>query len=215
MRKLNAMLTPLVARMKATMKGLMALLLFIASGGMVLAADNAAIQDEPLPPEVKKLIGMKLQPKVVGRVPAHIPGFYEVTGALLGQDERHENELAYGEGVVANKWAVFIVERFLADKSVEILDAQMLPENLIEWRIDEGNRKYLEGRYRFSVNCHTEEKASHHIFGLVKTEKGKSDCAHFSKQVKLAWRVDRQSGRITPTSSKGMRCEYITMSACY
>ncbi|MDD5472266.1 MAG: hypothetical protein PHP05_10170, partial [Sideroxydans sp.] len=141
--------------------------------------------------------------------------FYEVTGALLGQDERQENELAYGEGVVANKWDVFIVERFSADKSVEILDAQMLPANLIEWRLDDGNRKYLEGRYRFSVNCYAEEKASHLIFGLVKPVKGKSDCAHFSKRVKLAWQVDRQSGRITPIPAKGVKCEYITMSACY
>lgn len=200
--------------MRKTMRGLIIAVLAVV-GDIALQAGNARATDEAMPPEVKKLIGMKLPPKVAGRVPALIPDFYEVTGALVGQDEHQENEIAYSEGVVGNKWKVFIVERISTDKSVEILDAQILPENLIEWRLDDGNRKYLEGRYRFSVNCHTKEKSSQIIFGLVKPEKGKSDCAHFSRRVKLAWQIDRQSGRITLMPTKDMKCEYITMSACY
>lgn len=157
---------------------------------MVLVAGNAQGADEVMPPEVKAIIGMKLSPKVVGRKQAEIPGFHRITGALIGQDELQGNMLAYDEGVVGDKWPVFIVVRIASDQSAEILDAQMLPANLIEWRLVDGNRKYLEGRYRFSVNCKIEEEDKRLIMGLVKPEKGKSDCAHFSRRVKQAWQVD-------------------------
>lgn len=200
--------------MKTTMRSLICVVLAVA-GGLAMLAGNARGAEVAMPPEVKALIGMKLPPKIVGRTPADIPGFYQMSGALIWTEEKQGNALTYDEGVVGDKWPVFIVGRISSDKSAEILDAQMLPANLIEWRLDNGNRKYLEGRYRFSVNCKIKEKDTRIILGLVKPEKGKSDCAHFSSRVKLAWQVDRQSGRITPMPTKGMKCEYITMSACY
>jgi hypothetical protein len=179
-----------------------------------LLASNAQCADEPLPPEVKALIGMKLPPKVVGKKQALIPDFKEVGGALVDTDEKQGSSLAYSEGVVGNKWPVFIVERIASDRSAEILDAKMLPENLIEWRHDDGNIKFLKGRHTFSEDCHTEEQGTQLIFGLVKPEKGKSDCAHYSGRVKRAWQVDRQSGQITPIPTKGIKCEY-GISSCY
>ncbi len=188
--------------------------LFAGLCGMLLACNSQGSEDV-MPPEVQKLIGMKILPKVVGRKQADIPNFHPISGALIDEDVKQGSALTYSEGVVDNKWPVFIVEMIASDMSAEILDAKMLPANLIEWQMENGNKKYLDGRYKFSGHCQTKEESSQIIFGLVKPEKGKSDCAHFSRRVKLAWLIDRQSGQITPLPSKDVMCEYITMSECY
>lgn len=182
---------------------------------MVLLAGNAQGADDVLPPEVRALVGMKVPPKIVGKEPSPIPDFYYLGGALVDEDVKQDSSLAYSEGVVAGKWPVFIVRRIASDRSAEILDARVLPDNLIGWRFNGKDIEYLKGRYTFSEHCQIEEKDLQLIFGLVKPEKGKSDCAHFSRRVKLAWQIDRQSGRITSIPTKGVKCEYITMSACY
>jgi hypothetical protein len=49
-------------------------------------------------------------------------------------DEMPRAELVFEEGMVSEKWPVFIVSASHADRTIEILDARLLPKKLINWR---------------------------------------------------------------------------------
>lgn len=212
------------------------LLTFILAGWLSIQALSAQSVEEVLPPDVRALVGMKLapvrveekdikrapwakplSPDYVQMAPARIPNFISMGssgGGGLG--------LGFEEGVVAGKWPVFIVERIGADMSREILDALMLPKDLIDWHFADGNSGnisdhfiFIKGRFSLSERCRSSEEDERIIVGLIKQEKGKETCSHFSKQVKLAWMIDRQSGKITPMPTQGLQCFYLTMDDCF
>lgn len=193
--------------MKTMMKGLIAVLLLIASGAVVLAGD-APIQDEPLPPEVKKLIGMKIPPKIIGKSGAPIPKFLSFGGGMLNRqigDAASWAELIYEEGTVEEKWAAFIVYASHADKSRVILDARLLPRELINWRFENGKIKWLENEEKliFSIFCHHGGGNDRIIFGL---EDPKYERDGYSTRIERAWEVDPQTGRIKSIPTQGIIC---------
>lgn len=219
MRKLIAMLLP-------------PLILALILGVMTLQALGG---DNTPPHEVQTLIGMKLPPvRVEGKDikrtpeakplppdyvrigPARIPGFIYAEGALFYFYDKDypKDALGYSEGFAEGKWPVFTIERIYEDKSTEILDAQMLPAELIQWQYVDKQIKYLKGRFRLSDKCQTGNEDNRIIFGLVKPERGKSDCGHFSKRVKMAWLIDPQTGRIKPVPTHGLQCYFLTMGEC-
>ncbi len=173
------------------------LLALAFTGGIILAggSGHAAEMEASLPPEVKALIGLKVPPEVVGKKPPRIPNFIHHGSAVLGGVGKNFPGChpGYAEGVVGARWPVFYVECIYPDKSVEILDVQMLPENLLEWRFEGGKFQYTKDRFRLSEVCRTNEADTRRIFGLVKPEEGKADCAHFSKRVERAWLIDKRS----------------------
>ncbi len=186
----------------------------IAVGGMSLHALNALGADDAMPSEVQVLIGMKIPPKVKGTARASIPNFVSKGGEW--------GAISYEEGMVGGKWPVFIVERIDADRSLEILDVQMLPINLIDWRYVDGkfknkseHFKFVKNRLSLSEKCRADENDQRMIFGLIKQEIGKEACSHFSKLVQQAWMIDRQSGKITPIPTKDLQCFYLTMDDCF
>ncbi|MBU1777704.1 MAG: hypothetical protein KJ899_13850 [Gammaproteobacteria bacterium] len=199
--------------MKTTMKGLIAVLLLIAGGAVVLAGD-APIADEPLPPEVKKLIGMKIPPKVVEKKGGSVPDFIGFEGMALIVDFESGIDLGYRAGFVGGKWPVLLVSRHFPDRSQVILDVQMLPENLIAWKLVNGKPSYLYGRYRLSPRCRAGDEDIPLVVGLMKQEEGKETCAHYSGRVNRAWQIDRQNGHLTPLSTEDMQCYYISMNDC-
>ena len=79
----------------------------------------------------------------------------------------------------------------------------------------DGEFSGIQGRFSLSENCRSSEEDERMIFGLVKPEKGKETCSHFSKRVKLAWKIDRESGKITPMPTQGLQCFYLTMDDCF
>jgi len=190
------------------------LLVFAMAGGMTLPVSNAQGADNAMPPEVSSLIGMKLPPKITveGNRTADIPEFIYLGGAL--RSEESGVSLAYDEGLASGKWPVFLIERIYENKTTVILDAQMLPANLMEWRFVGGQFTFLKNRFKLSDRCKGEGEDTRLIFGLVKAEKGKSDCGHTSKRVKQAWQIDRQSGRITPMPTNGLQCYFLEISEC-
>lgn len=201
--------------MNTMMKGLIAVLLLIVSGAVVLAGD-APIQDEPLPPEVKKLIGMKLPPEIINMKQREIPGFVTVRGGILAGPEKEDTSaITYAEGLLDEKITVFFIERIYPDRTMEILDARLLPAALLSWRLEEGKPTRGSGRYRLSAHCRVNKSNSRNILGLIRPEEGKESCAHFSRQIKQAWRLDTDSSRLVSISSKELECEYITMDSCY
>ncbi|MBU1215259.1 MAG: hypothetical protein KKA63_08475 [Gammaproteobacteria bacterium] len=193
--------------MKTMMKGLIAVLLLIASGAVALAGD-APIQDEPLPPEVKKLIGMKIPPKVVGQIGGSIPKFIYFGVSMLGKkigNETPRSELIYEEGIVEGKWPVFFVIAMHNDKTLEILDARLLPGKRLNWRYKNGEITRLEeGDFLiFSPYCQYENNEDRLIFGL---EDPKFERDNYSTRIERAWEIDPQSGRIKSISTQGITC---------
>ena len=182
-----------------------------------VSAINAQCGDDSLPPEVKALIGKKLPPKVSGMKQAEIPKFIDVGGALLvDSGEAVTTVLAYSEGVFAGKWTVFFMERtYQPSQEKEILDARMLPANLLDWRLKNDIPEGNSGQYKLSGRCRINDKDERVILGLVRPERGKSDCAHFSKRIKQAWQMDMKLGCLIPIATKDLQCEYITMNDCY
>lgn len=194
------------------MKQLLLVLAF--AGGMSVMTGSASCEEYALQPEVNTLIGMKLPPKITveGNRTADIPEFIYLGGALISEESG--SSLAYDEGLASGKWPVFLIKRIYEDKTTVILDAHMLPANLMEWQFIGGQFTFLKDRFKLSDHCKVEGEDTRLIFGLVKAEKGKSDCGHISKHVKQAWKIDRQSGRITPMSTRGLQCYFLEISEC-
>ncbi len=194
--------------MKAMTKGLIAALLLLASGTVALGADNAPIQDEPLPPEVKALIGMKIPPVIKDREPGRTPKFIRFSEGMLNRqigNETPKAELGYEEGIIGEKWPVFIVSAVHKDLTIEILDIHLLPKNLINWRYINGEVKRLEKGifYIFSVDCLYREGNERIIFGL---EDPKVERDGMSTRIIRAWEVDQQNGHIKSISTRNITC---------
>jgi hypothetical protein len=206
----------------------------ITLAGWMLMAGAAYCGDAPLPPEVQALIGMKLPPvRVEGKdikmhpdikqrpdfvfMQTHIPGYTHIEGNIASLKDKPGSQLWYETGFIGGKWPVLLVRRLHKDMSYEILDAQMLPANLIEWTFANGKLQDVKGRFRLSGYCQigNKEDVSRTIVGLIKPEKGKSDCSHDSRRVKQAWEIDQQSGHVAPISTQGLQCHYLMMYDCF
>ena len=157
--------------MKILLKNFTAMTFAIACC-LLLPTNTVRAEDEPLPPEVKALIGMNIPPKIVGKKGGNIPNFIRVSERNLNKqigDEKPGAELGYEEGLLNEKWLVFIVSASHKDRTLEILDVQMLPENLINWRYENGKVKGIGNRFEFSY-CHSSIDYRRIILGLVKPE---------------------------------------------
>ncbi|MBI3223188.1 MAG: hypothetical protein HYZ46_09050 [Nitrosomonadales bacterium] len=181
---------------------------FVLAGGISMISSIALGADDVMPNEVRALIGMKLQSS-------------ESTSNFISMGSSGVGEFGIEEGVVAGKWPVLIVERIAVGGPGEILDVLMLPKNLINWHFVGGELKnvsdhfkFIKDRLSFSQKCEFGEDDERIIVGLIKPEKGKEICAHYSKHVKLAWMIDRQSGKITPISTQGLQCFYLVEDDC-
>lgn len=183
----------------------------------VSSAINSQCGDDSLPPEVKALIGKKLPPKIAGISPSEIPNFIEANGALLvDSGDTAISVLAYSEGVLAQKWPVFFMVRiYHPSRETEILDARILPANLLDWRLKNGVVEENSGHYKLSGRCRANKEDARIILGLVRTERGKEGCSHFSRRIKQAWQMDVKSGSLALVATQGLQCEYITMNDCY
>lgn len=191
--------------MKMTMRGF---ILFIAVGGMALLACKAQGADEALPPQVKALIGLKIPPEIVGQSGGAIPKFTLFGGGMLNRQIGNETpraELIYDEGLVEKKWPVFIVYASHADKTIEILDAQLLPKKRINWRYVDGKIKRLEkGNFLvFSTGCQYAKGDGRIIFGL---EDPKVEHEGMSTRISQAWEINSLSGRIKSISTQNISC---------
>lgn len=193
--------------MKTLIKGWFVLLLVAVSSSVVLAADEA-IPDEPLPPEVKKLIGMKIKTKMENA----IPDFLRNSGMMLDKELGMKGSgeyLVYEEGIVKEKWPVFIVSARKKNDVTEILDARLLSGKLLNWRYENGKITRLEdGDFLiFSGHCYYDDNDlstnNRIVFGL---EDPKFEHDGYTTRVERAWEIDQQTGRIKSISAKGIAC---------
>lgn len=175
---------------------------------------------EPNPPEIQALVGMKISPKN-NTTPGSLADFRRVEGSLLVLDPDNQTWIGMPTldfGFFDNT-PVFILSRISSDKSTEIMDVQMLPKAVLEMQLKDGKVVANHNGYRFSEHCNLLNPAVgmkdlFWIFGLVKPEKGKSDCTHNSRRVFKAWRVDQRNGNIEEIQPDNVQCEYFTMDNC-
>lgn len=228
------MLTPLADHVLSRIRRCS--LVFAVAVGMSVMAGSAYCRDISLSPDVQALVGMKISPVVKGGVSVasgSIPGFLvlgssaAVTGS--GSDAIIEGRYIWFQTGVASGRPMLFVMGGHKDLTTKIFDVLMLPPDLIDWYFEgdfeyefqhhkadtDRHFKWRTGRFTLSESCRSNKNDERLILGLIKQEKGKETCSHYSKRVKQAWLIDKQSGRLTPISTRGLQCHYISMDDCY
>jgi hypothetical protein len=209
------------------------LLIFAASNCLLVISGNSYCGDAPLPSEVQKLVGIEIPPVVKGKASGSIPGFLALgsSAAVTGSGFSptiQGREIGFETGTV-NGLPMLFVTGHDKDLTTRIFDVLMLPPDLNDWYF-EGDFEYAlqydqahpdryfkwrKNRFTLSETCWSHKDDERYILGLIKQEKGKKTCSHYSKRVKLAWMIDKQSGRLTPLPTQGLQCHYITEEDCY
>jgi hypothetical protein len=162
------------------------LLVLVVAGGMSVMAGNAYCGDIPLPPEVQALVGMKISPVIKGKVSVArngIPGFLAVSSSSMVSRSGSSGETSDGgfigleTGVLASGRPMLFVVGIHKDLTTEILDALMLPPDLIDW--------YFEGDFEYALQ---------------------HDQAHLDRYFKWHWQTGQPS-RFTLSESCGSNKE--------
>lgn len=190
--------------MKAKFRSLIFVLL---AAGIALLTGNAQAADEALPPEVKALIGMKIPAKAPGRT-GDIPEWKTIVGGVLGSKPNDIQEMGleelYRDGI-----SIFVIDLMdKRDRSRTVLDARLLPRQLLSYEIKNGKivmKRNSSQLYSLVMGCER-NRSEETIVGLMRPEPGKGNCTHNSKQVKRAWLIDPQTGRITDISPQDVSC---------
>ncbi|MBU1214990.1 MAG: hypothetical protein KKF58_05800 [Gammaproteobacteria bacterium] len=196
--------------MKTMMKGLLVTALVVV-GGFVMSAGNAQCADEPLPPEVKKLIGMRI-PAKAGDV---VPGWKVMGAGIFGVKTGAGQELGY-ELLYQQDISILVTDELDSDHSRTIIDARILPRQLLTYKVEGGKavRKKNANRMYFVEHGCKSENYEAVVVGLVRSENSKIGCEHWSSQVKRAWSIDVDSGRISEISPRGVSCLIQSESIC-
>jgi hypothetical protein len=189
--------------MKTMMRDLLVTSLFVV-GGMVMSIGNAQCADEPLPPEVKKLIGMEI-PSFEAGGRGGLPGWV-YAGSTLLRDKSFGVEYWDRE-----EQSIFLVSKLdTSGKHLMVLDAKVLPRDWLTFSIKNGETKMKKQWWKFyAPTSACERNSGEVIVGLVRPVRGRHDCSHKTKQIKRAWKIDEQSGHISEISSQGISCNYM------
>lgn len=186
--------------MKTTLRGFIFVLLAVA-GEMVLLVGNAQGADEALPPEVKVLIGMKI-PAKAGDV---VPGWNVMGAGMLGV--KTETGLALGyELLYQQNISIFVIDAKDKDLNRAILDAHVLPRQLMNYNVNVGEIVFKKNASQFYEFVHSCKREPYEplVVGLVRPEPGVA--MGWSEQVRRAWAIDSQTGHITNISTQGVSC---------
>jgi len=194
--------------MKTILRGLCFVLLTV--GGMAFQSGRALAVEEPLPPEVKALIGMEVPAKAPGR-PGDVPGWISLWGSLImGSETTDGDEFGFEIDQKANI-TILIVER-LHKFNKTILDARVIPGNLLPYYTEKKNGhtvwKEKDRAKFFDINegcSRSNREANEIIIGMWRYKPGHLCKAAFS-QVKKAWLLDRNNGHLTEISTEGVSC---------
>lgn len=185
--------------MKSLQRSSAAMLIVVACGAMLLT-NSAHAEDEPLPPEVKRLIGMKV---LLRENPAFVPVDWE---ELLGAGIGVEN-LGF-EVLQKNETVVLTVTR-IQDSTKSILDARVISGKLLRVYLEDGKRKWRKNEmqwYRITNQCSRNGmNKPETILGMWKFEPNRK-CTDSSSLVKKAWLVNLENGHLTEISTQGVSC---------
>lgn len=178
--------------------------LFLIASGAVVQAGDMPIQDEPLPPEVKKLIGMKI-PAKAGDV---VPGWKVIGAGMLVINSNAEKKLGY-ELLYQKNISIFLVDVMNGDRNRTIIDVRVLPRQLLNYTVRDEQivfKKNANHFYMFEHNCQRGSDKSVLVVGLTRPEDDKTGYTHWSSQVRRAWVIDQGTGKISEVLPQGISC---------
>ncbi len=185
------------------LNGMLPPLIFVAASGAALLAGNAEGVEESLPSEVRALVGMKI-PDMEPSGKGGIPGWHSKRGTLLGKQRVGVEELYRGSTFI------FLVSGLdETGKNRTVLGVQVLPLNLLSYYEKDGELMFTRHskKYQFESLCYRQKGEI--VVGLMRPERGSEDCRHTTKQIKRAWSIDEQSGRISEISTQGVSCSFM------
>lgn len=212
---------------------------FAMAGGIIVMTESARCEEMLLPTKVQAFIGMEIPPVIKSVASGSIPNFISLSSSSAVT--RHGTNPSIGGrnvgfyyGVLADRAPVLFVIGHDKNLTTKIFDVLILPPDLIDWYF-KGDFKYAlrhdrqhwdryfkwywqdgqTGRFMLSESCGSNENDERYIIGMIKQENGKESCSHYSKRVKLAWLIDKESGRLTRISTQGLQCHYIAAEDCY
>lgn len=203
-----------------------ALVVLTALGGLSMAADsyymraavehreNGSLARKPLPPELQALIGLKIPPEMKPvNVRNNTSGEIEIRerltlGAIPGFHAISSGEVNIG---FIGQTPVFVVLKRTPTLEREILNIEIIPSEYLNVRLVDGKIQWRAERYDVtgvckqiaSVNAKNRYDA---IVALSKPENGKEECEHTTRQVKLAWGVDKRTGWIEVIAPETVEC---------
>jgi len=159
--------------------------------------------DYKIKSDLMALVGMKIPPAIPYKKQGKIPGWFSQGSIYIGSSTIK----VYGEnGYIGNEGGLVLI--YLDnDKTRTIVDARVLPLDLLRFNIKDGKRIWhKDAKERFSVESCKKPGSEDAIIGLMRPEHGKEGCLHYSKQVKMAWRVNGSTGKLEEISPKGLSC---------
>ena len=209
MRKLNAMLTPL------TLEG----------GGMkTLAATNSLTRrvthcftfvvllsiypppsyasDKIQPAQVCPARGLEIPAEVPYQRMGEIPGWEQsgVSGAL-----HRVGKAFYGQDIVTRGAADCAVLDFVREDRSRVVKDSIDITNV--YRNPGCPLTELSYCYVLYPNGRFDRMSGEKIIGFTLPEKGREGCAHYSRRVRGAWRIDFGAGRYIPVAPEKLICD--------
>lgn len=169
--------------------------MIITLPSLVLAADK----DES---EIMSLIGLKIAPTPNGKQ-GDIAGWHSLSGSSVSSSTCS----VYLENGYMRNEGGFILVQLDKDMTRTVRDGRVVSKDLLRYELKNEKlawRKDAVKKYGVE-NC---EKAGEKdaVIGLMRPERGKEGCLHYSKQVKMAWRVNAKTCKLEEIPSNGVVC---------
>ncbi|MDD5363978.1 MAG: hypothetical protein PHR30_01450 [Gallionellaceae bacterium] len=165
-------------------------------------------------PEVNALIGMHIPAKSPGSF-GTLPGWHVVQSALLQHSPVPTTPLGITE-LTSGNLSIFVIDRSDAsDWSWTILDALVLPQELLPYRVISGRpvpKPDKRPRYSLQVDCTLKDEANP-VIALARPSPGMEHCENAIAQVKRSWRI-HQTGIIEAIPTSGVNCRFVADEEC-
>lgn len=181
----------------------------VLAGMAGLVASAAAESRTPIIPagaemsSIEQLIGLRIPPKVLGSKQGDLPGWNSSGGSILSSDGP---TIIYENGYI-NDEGGFVLIQLDKDMTRTVIDGRRIPINLLRYQLRNGkltSRKDAAKKYTVTP-CEKKNDDGVYI-GLMKPEHGKEGCLHYSKQVKMAWRLNEKTKKLDDVSPVGVYC---------
>lgn len=179
---------------------------------VTVAADTVAVDrkeagvSEVLPPEVKALIGMRIPSEKQGEF-GRIQGWKRKGSIILNIFPKQRQTMGVDE-LYRDDMSIFAI--VLTDEtgwSMTVLDVRVLPRHLLNYNVKNGEIVWKKSAraYRFENTCYLPKET---VVAIARPEKGKEDCTHTTRQIKRAWKIDRETDRISEIPTQGVSCSF-------
>lgn len=170
----------------------------------------------PLPPEIQELIGM-----IIPTVMRVEPWYNNKTRKLETREVLHSGDIPnfFKEDGGAepvefgfiNRIPVLVVVKIRPNREREIVNIAVIPSKLLNVYFEDGKAKHRPNGYAFFEPCDFRASANlankySGVRALAKSESGKSEIAHTTRRIRMAWGIVRDTMRLELVDPKTVEC---------